>query len=179
MKPVIHPWRWLVLAAAIGMFGLSVACGKKQSNSVEQGPRVIGLQGANAGLTMTGQTGSNMRVTMVSGEHTLSFDTSLSQTPSFSAPQRIENIDYVLQAVCIDVYCDRVGFLLTMTQYGYSAGGNTVTNGYGGTREQVIARSAKAYLFRENVQGNLEQVAIKTGNYQNISEAMVDIGAFN
>ncbi|MCM2280373.1 MAG: hypothetical protein NDI61_00845 [Bdellovibrionaceae bacterium] len=178
MKSQLYPWRWFVLSAAVAFFGVSVACGKKQPAAVEPGPRVVSIQGDRGGLSMAGSVGTNMRITLAEGSTTLTFDIALSQTPSSSAPQRIGNSDYTLQAMCADVYCDRVGLLLQTVTYA-TATAPTVTNGYAGSTSYIVGQSSKAYLFRENFQGNLEQVAVKVGTYTSIYDAMVDLGAYN
>lgn len=179
MKQLLHTWRWLALSAAIGLFGFTAACGKMEARPAEEGPRVVSISGSAVGMHNAGTTGTALKVSMAYGSHALNFDLNVSQAPSFSPAQRIENTDYVLQAVCVDIYCDRVGFLLQMTTYGYTTGvGAGVGSGYGSGNNYITGRSAKAYLFRTNLQGSLEQMNAKVGNYQTLSEAMMDLGAF-
>ncbi len=183
MTRTLHAWRWLVLSAALGLFGLTAACGKMQPRPAEQGPRVVGISGSGVGLRSAGTVGTNLNISMVYGAHTLNFAINVSQSPSFSPAQRIGNADhtstdYTLQAVCIDIYCDRIGFLLQMTTYGYVTNNTGVVNGYGGTRDHIMGRSAKAYLFRSNVHGTLEQVNAVVGPFQTLSEGMAALGAY-
>jgi hypothetical protein len=126
-------------------------------------------------MQLTLQAGAN-------GNQPLIFQVYANQAhASTSAPQVVENTEYVLQSLCVDGYCERVAFLLVMTTYAPGTlTASPVQGGYiGGQPRYVTGRSSKGYLFRRAAKGQMEQSATVSGTYSNVSQALIDLGAYN
>ncbi len=204
LKPSSLGKRLVILSAALAVCGSFVACGKQKTKPVEDGPRVTSAVMSASADARYGY-GRTMQINITNGEQQIPFTIELSCNPStFTASsyqshqpiktqaQMINGIEYVLESVGLDSYCDRVGILLIATtigygasnngsnyynnrnyNYGYNGGSNYNNrnrNGYGSNNssytQYATAQLTKAFLFRKAPQfgsGQMELITQRIG----------------
>jgi hypothetical protein len=170
---------WVKFSVALASLGMMIACAKNQPKTAEEGPRIVSASMSRLGSNSFGVAGEQMYVSLIAADRQFSFAVQPTTTGTYSQPQVIDNVEYVMQAMCVDMYCDRVALLLTMAPYGYRQGGY----GYGGSGYYATATSSKGFLLRRPYSaaqgGVMELIAVTPiRNYSHVSEALRDLGAY-
>ncbi len=185
MKPRQQTPSWgiraLILTAALVVSGTFVACGKQKTKPVEDGPRVTSAV-MSAGADARYGYGRTLQITIANGEQQIPFSITLSCNPSnFAASsyqtrqpiqtqaQMINGIEYVLESISLDSYCDRVGILLIATTIGY--GSSSYGNNYYNNRNYNYGNGGSNYYNRNRNSGGYGGYG--SGNYNQYATAQI------
>lgn len=191
--------RGLILAVACATFGALAACGKFKPKQQELGPRIAsmyisgtGNHGGLVGSMYNTQLTVNIVDFINNSDQLMSFTIqNVSQTPSSSAETRDLYLNnertafnrYSVQAMCIDLDCMQLGFLVVVESYSSPAGVipmggsnyGTGTSQYVSARYSVLYQLGRAYTGTTN--SNVQELRPKQqGNWLNITDAMRAVG---